>query len=248
MSEVVRDRTELQPHEAIAQVFHDWLVAEVESSSQNQNAILDDWASFHAALQMPFSDNANVSARKADSHYSRLRLWTDEFAKGHVDDSSIAHQIYGTLTGMSGAFRTQCNTFASNQNQYTTRRQNGEPLGINISVQVQKRLVERFGKLPDQQDLAYKANSLGELVELTHTTNESRLEIIKQLYDGKPLLGLRKVVALMRLMRNQREWLDLGVDYVIYAAQKNDGDLTKVPFMQPLPITHAEVEYPFTEQ
>lgn len=46
----------------------------------------------------------------------------------------------------------------------------------------------------------------------------------------------------------QVSWLNLGVDYIVFAAEQRDGELGHVPFLEPKSISEdPRVYYPFAE-
>lgn len=238
-----------QPSFVIATAFTGWLDAEVRNSGEGGNAILNDYPGFVEALSLDYFDNSNVPAGKSRSHYDRLKLWTEETFPGHSsDDEVIARQLFGVLMGLSGAFRTQCLLISSSQNSYMNYRNGPNPLGLDVKGQVQQRLQQRFGKQPDLNDLKKPVVTETELIEDTHITNGLRRQTEQELFSQKRMFTMRKVLNASRLLHVRREWLNLGVDYMLFAAQTRNGDLAQVPFLEPKTITAAKLVKPLGDQ
>jgi hypothetical protein len=241
MTEVVASPMEtMPPHEAIAAVMHGWLAEEIRGSKENKdrknkNSVLDDWDTF-----------IQNGLAKAKNHYDRLKLRTSQFQAMESYDKFIALQIFDTQMGMSGAFRTQCRVMAVDHQDYLAKRYGNSPLKIDIGKQINKRLDRHFGRMPSAEDLRMARVLPETLISQTHATNQLRLSTIEKISRDEDFdLPLNKVNYSTRLERLQNAWMNLGVDYIVYAAQQRGGDLASVPMMQPKSITDAEIYYPF---
>jgi hypothetical protein len=102
-----------------------------------------------------------------------------------------------------------------------------------------------FGSQEGHVDLAQPVVDLDELVSRTHQVNEFRYALGMRIYANPYSRGLEKAEVVRDIHEQQEAWLDLGVDYAVHAAQLRGGELRKVPFLEPKPITVAEIEYPF---
>lgn len=230
----LRSPESLPPAESMAIAMGFWLSEEIKSSMAGTNAYLDNMDTFIAD-----------GRAKATSHYGRLGLWTDQFAKDPTDMQAITMQIFGVQTGLSGAFRTQCYILAKSPGDYAHRRMNG-PLGINIGEEVNDKLTMRFGMLPSETDLQLPSVNPTELAAKTKEVNMLRLSVHGKISDNpRHKEGMRAVSHSIRLVRLQKQWLRLGVDYMLHAAHINDGRLDKLEFLEPLPITVAKPYKPF---
>ena len=236
---------ETPPNEAIANVFHDWLAEEIANSRSNNNSYLNDYEGYAASQGLAYDDPSNLNTVKGLAHYNRLRMRTVFMEDEPVSDKLLALQIFDCTITLSGLYRLQCATRALSQEHYMSWRYGQGPLGVNIQKQVNQRLLDRYERLPGTQDLRNKVISVEELMDATNEANEQRLEALKYLFDGKKIFGMRKVLYAARLANEQKAWLDLGVDHVIFAAQQKDGTLEEVAMLEPKSITDAGVYYPF---
>lgn len=152
--------------------------------------------------------------------------------------------------GISGAFRTQSYILGRDEDNYMRRRAEWHygPLGVDVDEITQERLSERFdGTLPTLADLKRQTINPEDLADETHRVNELRIESMEQ-FGKDPnrkngvLHQLRYFTSMTRL---QREWLRLGVDYILHAAQVQDGQLDNVTFLEPNTVNLAQPYHPF---
>jgi hypothetical protein len=236
---------ERYPHSVIADGMHEWLYAEIQNSYSNNNAVLNDYPGFEKDLALPFDHPANVMASKARSHHQRLKLWTDEVFAYDDSDPAIARQLFGVMMGLSGAYREQCFVVSNDQFGYMRLRYSNQPLGADLREVVRGRVVAQFGHEPAESELEHVSIAKSELITRTHQVNNFREETVANLYSQKPVRGVRKALIARRLADLRRAWYELGVDYILYAAQQRGGELAKVPFLEPKTIAAAELVYPF---
>ncbi|MDB5170936.1 MAG: hypothetical protein JWO35_630 [Candidatus Saccharibacteria bacterium] len=235
----------LEPAEVITSAFEQWLSAEVQNSYDDNNAVLNDYSLFQRSLALPYDDHRNVNAQKSVSHHGRFQSWTDELFVGHPEeDAATGRQIFAVLMGLSGAFREQCFLLSSDNETYMRNRYGTGALGIHMGKAVVNRLTYHYGKQPVADDLNKPVISIDTLVSNTHDVNDTRLAFTKALYSQEALTESRKNTCIARQIELRMRWVDLGVDYVLFAAQTHNGDLSKVPFYQPKSITHAQLVKP----
>jgi hypothetical protein len=239
MTEVLQPPLEtMPPHEAISAVMHGWLAEEIRSSGEGKNAVLDDWDTF-----------IQSGVAKAKSHYDRLWSRTSQFQALKSRDKFIALQIFDAQMGMSGAFRTNCRVMALDQADYLAKRYGNSPLGIDIGKQIDERLYRHFGRIPSSEDLRMARVLPETLISSTHDTNQLRLSTIQRISQAEDIDSpAKKINSSSRLIRLQERWMDLAVDYVVFAAQQRGGDLAAVPMIEPKSITDAAVYYPFADR
>lgn len=234
-------RQPINPAHAITGAVTDWLAQEIKSSMEGSNSYLDEMGSF-----------IETTDAKKRGHYDRLEAWTGQFEKDPADMAAIEKQMYGVLTGLSGAFRTQCYVLAKGDGEGYARRRTGwhyGPLGINISETVSGRLEAQFGEEPDTKSLGVETIDVDNLAQQTKDVNELRYDTVTRFCaDHKRTQGLlRPLGHFARLAALQRDWLELGTDYIAYGAQLNNGSLEKVTFLEPKPITAAGSYGPFAK-
>lgn len=230
----------LKPVESISTVIRTWLAQEIENSYYNSNAYLNGMDTFQT-----------YGSAKNEGHFDRLENWTNQFEKDPTDQEILTRILFGIHMGLSGTFRTQCWIASQGERDYNIRRRSGHvhygPLGVSINQQVSERLVYQFGRLPTSQDLAVPKVFPEDLIKQTREVNRLRLDTHARIHDDpqpKEHL-LRRFMYFMQLARLQQSWLDLGTDYITYNAHLNNGDLSKITFLEPTTISDARPYKPF---
>jgi hypothetical protein len=248
MPERIRETAEFDPR-AIAKAMNDWLQAEIESSMEGRNAILDDWEQFQRDLRLPFDDPHNQNAGKTKSHYNRLLQWTlasEQYPDLLQDDYYLARQMFCAQMFVSGAYRRQCFLQAHDADDYALRRRSMGPVGINLQDTVAQRLSDYSSGDPFLT-LPYKNTPEAHLTEETMQTNDGGLQISKEVHDmALADAGHEESRSISLLRLSQDLWTQLTVDYIAFIAQQRGGQLAEVPFLQPKSISDSpEVRYPF---
>jgi hypothetical protein len=237
---------EFEPATAIAEVIHDWLQAEIESSMSGRNHVLDDWDKFQQDLRLPFNDPRNQDGQKIRSHHNRLHLWTlmpEQYDHLTTDDKFLAQQTWAALMMVSGAFRKQCFIQSYGQNSYEQRRREQGPAGINIADTVQRRLDEydRNMELPRFGIRGFHDSQWSMLQDQTLRINDDWLGASKAVHD----LALRATepptmtyVPLLEMLEHaQRDWTRLAADYMVFSAVQRDSGWAGVPMLEPKSIS-----------
>lgn len=250
MSERFRERAEFEPAEAIATALRDWLQAEIISSMEGRNHILDDWEQWQKDLRLPFEDPANQNAGKAISHVNRLRNWTyaaEQYPDIVQEDYYLARQIFCAQMNISGAYRRQCFFQAADAADYRRRRQQLGPVSIDLVGAIQERINEYSSDLL-ASNFAYKNTAWGKLQERTLTVNEEALNAAKLVHEmGIQSMGKEDSTAVRVLRAEQHEWVKLATDYIMFAAHRPNKGWADVPFLEPKSITlKPGVYYPFS--
>lgn len=120
--------------------MRNWLAAEVVSSGQGNNAILDDYERFVGAFDLPTQEAAAAIRSKQESHYSRLMPFTADFKTDSDNEYLFARQLFCFMMNISGAFRVQSQLQALSQEDYLKKRRGGEPIGIDLQSAVTDRV------------------------------------------------------------------------------------------------------------
>jgi hypothetical protein len=230
---------------SITSSMHDWLAQEIESSGAGRNAVLDNFYVTRKAFMQRSDVSWNQNIRKTNSHYDRLVLWTPQFAENPADDFLTARQLFCAQMYLSGMFRQECFVVASDEAEYRFRRFGGQVLGVDINTVIENKLAS--------QDTPV---SLQTLTDTTLKTNKLTNSKLRQLHDRNRTEGtLFNYVRFLNsrgewlkaLSELQGEWLDLSVDYILHAAEVRDGDISKVPFLEPKSISDdPQIYYPFS--
>jgi len=247
MSEKIDALPEFQPtepNEIVATVIKDWLTAEKISSYDDNNAGLNEYKRYASSQGLAWDDDSNAFTIKGRGHYNRLARRTNEIDEDTANDTFLATQLFDALMSLSGHYRLQCVVRADSKQQYMDLRYGPAPLGISIPEHVDQRLTVQYGELPSHEDLKKPVVHFADIKLMTTTANEYRLALMKELFDRKRIIGTRKAIYAGKLVASQALWLDTAVDHILYSAAKNEGNLAKVPFLEPKSITFAKLIYP----
>jgi hypothetical protein len=255
MSEFPRN-LELEPAAALlANGLSDWLRGEISNSTLGRNRYLDDFEKFRSDLALPYDDPHNTVAQKNRSHHNRLVQWTSLFLQAYGEatpktkDELLANQMFCAQMYLSGLFRTQCFMQARDQADYYERRLGGDYIGIDLEQTVSNRLNHLFVATPPPEQFDQQTSSVKELAYTTLALNEQQTHFIKTLYESGHLdAGQQESSTISDGMELQRSWVNLVVDYAVFAASEHDGKLSTVPFLEPKSISDdPQIYYPFAE-
>lgn len=235
----------------ITEGFTDWFRREHISSAEGRNKYLDNLAQLQADLGRPLDDPFNQRVAKVMEHLGRhIGTWWQNFNNNPTDDYFIAQQAFAAQMATTGARREQNMVQATSQRDYDRRKANENPLGIDIQHTVETRLLGRFGTLTNI-DFASAGITPEELYKTARETTGYGYGMLVRLAEHSPSdKGLKKFGTVSRAVGMQTAWLNLAVDYVTYAAQIHDGDLSQAPFLHPVSISDQPkgieaVYYPF---
>lgn len=247
MPETIARPEVILPHEVIATAFTEWLSVEKAHAHSNQNAILDELDRYKEASGLSLADPKNAYTNKGLSHYSRLKERTALFSdESSVEDKFIALQMYDALVALSGYQRLQSALRAHSPEDYLQLRY-GKVLNIDIPERVRNRFKKHVGEQPSHPtNLPEEQLNYAGLLSKTIDANANRYKMMAERFHNKRIFGMRIPITAAWLRHGQGMWLDVATDYVLYGAQRHGGDLSKVPFMQPMPITQSEMVYPLT--
>lgn len=238
--------------EAISQVLQDWLVVEARTSTRDVNTYLMSLQSFHADIERSYNDSLNKTGGKSQGHLDRpTGVWWERFITDPSNDEVSATQTFASQMLLSGARRNQIMLEARSQHEYEDRWQSGE-LGIDLVDVVSQRLAERFENGDEEVESAdfSAANlTLEGLYKTAFFTVKRGRWTQEYLYEfGQEDLYKPQAPCSILQRQMQEAWAGLATDHIIFAAALRGGDLTRVPFLQPISITQQPddpVYYPF---
>lgn len=241
MTEVLpQHNPELLPAERIGAAMDWWLREEIKNSNAagSRNVYLNDYGTFF-----------ETGSAKAISHTDRVIVATKMFEGKHVRDlRTIALQLFHVMMGLSAAYRTDCYLMSNDAEDYMKRRASigTDPLSIPLQSTVSKRLSLIFDSSPSEDDLAIPRISTDEMREKTFAVNQLRSTVHGAIHSDADYKAEGHRFGHHRRLRNlQRDWLNLGVDYVVHAAEVGGGKLEPVIFREPKTITEAREFHPF---
>lgn len=238
MSESVSLTTE-SPAESITRVMNDWLSMEIMNSGVNRNSYLNEAVGF-----------AENGLAKNQAHFNRLEEFTETFATYPDNPDAIRNQLFCVQMGLSGTFRTQCFILAKSADDYMERRNKGNFDALSdVDTAVTDHIVDRYGKPLTSSDLPNVSVDVDDLITDTTRVNSFRYEALKRMYeDPTRNQGHKALFNTLRLSRLQKLWMGLAVDYILYAAQLDDGHFDNILFLEPKTITEARPFKPFQKQ
>lgn len=223
--------------ERITSVLTEWLAAEVQTSSTDHNAVLDDFEAFHTGMLNGIDDPKAYNAGKNLSHHNRMIRGIEQIDQRPRDEWSALMLFYVQMY-LSGSFRNQVQVQGTSKEDYLARRGMPNALGIDLDAVVHERL-------------AAPVLTLEELIDTSKETNDAMQESVIFMYGrGAEDLGQEESPTVYVMKEMQVAWAELAVDYIKYAADQHGGDLSQVAFRPPVSITrhsdHPEI-YPFRD-
>lgn len=237
----------------IAPVLQDWLVTEARTSTRDVNAYLMELKRFDEDLKLTYDDSRNLTAGKSKGHLERpTGVWWQGFVTNPSDDFLSAKQTFASQMLLSGARRNQIMLEARNQKEYGNRWLSDE-IGIDLTGVVADRIAERFDvkkvKSIDFEDTTLALDGINGLLWTAEWSVNRARYAFEQLYQYGRYDIVNPDSMCAKLQRGMQEvWAGLATDHIIYAASLRGGDLSRVPFLQPISITKQPedpVYYPF---
>jgi len=196
--------------EIVAEVINNWLRQEVEQSSTNSNAALDDFAARQADFNKPFNDPTNTNALKVKSHHDRLKPWAHQYAAGGgaYDDWATARLTFTSLKFISGGYREQCLLENQNAEDYRRQRYQSGPTSVNVAGLANDELAYAYALRVGQ------AARIRNIVDRTLAANETNLAVHEFIHaDGAQQEGGRysDLTAVEAVRFTQSLWTSLAV-------------------------------------
>ena len=231
--------------EAIADTVELWLADEILDADTGHNAILSEFIERKADLQKPYDDDTNFCAAKARSHYNRLGIMAEDWARLGAEGNDVAGSKYLFLGLMmiSGNYRQQRLIEAKSADEYLEKRY-ARPIGINIGAEVKRGLVVHEPVLGLASDERLSAG-----IELVRRSNELNMLTHRGFYNRPEQLAHAGDDYASELFVNmQKLWVVTTAIQVVIAASFRDGDFSRVAFPQPRSITYQNgVDYPLAQ-
>lgn len=229
----------------ISEAFSQWLRDEVASSSSegDVNVYLDEFNTAREGLRGGWDHPKNFTARKLESHLTRLPLWWEAYTLDPSDDYQSARFLFNSLMQVSGCYRNQCYMEAKDADDYKERRL--KAVGIYLGTTVLHRLMDT---VPASGSFAEADITLEELdkvrVEVSEAGEEAVRKVCKRTVAGFDF-GVPDSMSAKFMMEAQHAWLNLSSDSVVFAAKIRGGELAAVPFLEAKSISEEpQVIYP----
>jgi hypothetical protein len=237
--------------QTITDTFSWWLTEEIANSDSGRNAYLSDYGPQRADLFKPIEDPTNYQFQKAKSHHNRINSWVTAYAdpKLRQDDDFTAKIIFGCLMNVSGAWRKQCYLESEDMKDYQARRQ-GAPAGVNIGNFVMQELdpSSTDSYISDEDfDALIRRTRMVKSISLYHHKGAHR--VVRGIpSDTEGAITSKNRAPVRNMEAVQRLWLGLAASHVVAAASVRDGDISKVPLLEPRSITDTTgLIYPFID-
>lgn len=236
--------------ELIAGAYYDWLKAETESSKTDRNKFLNNFDEMRRRVTLGYDDEDNWATQKEKSHLGRLPMLLfpafREQPQGTKDDltteSPTANIILAPLMLMSGDYRLESLVSSSSPREYLAKR--SKATGIDIEAKVYSELkfsapYAEYKTSPLSMMELERWMQIAVLIgERAWKSASAELKNSKDLEKSTP-----EVVPLMK--EAQFNWAGFATKSIILAAKLRDGDLSGVPFPEPISISdQTRVTYP----
>jgi len=244
--------------EQIADVFEDWLKAEVVTSGEGINSFLDaptdeKLADIRSRMGKPTAEAGNWVLAKYESHTGRIEsnFWP-AFEATPLDhpqlDRSIAQLKFEPLMQISGTYRRQCYLEAASGADYMLRRENGVGIDLEKVIFEQLQKYAPAGRLDEatisMQGLKRSLDNaiLGDSINIR--------SIIAHAAKGVNFMGIEDSLPARGAKKAQINWAQAATDCVIMASKLRKGELGAVPFWEPISITEQSgaIYYPLRER
>jgi hypothetical protein len=230
--------------ERVAGVVHDWLVAEVESSSGDRNQYLDDFSKWQQQIRLGYDDDRNWTSNKNRAHLDRLPIWWQAYELDPLHDEASAKITFAGLIFISGAYRNQSYFQAQDADDYQARRAHG--VGIDLESAVSTRLNTHLPRTGSFKTANITLETLDERRKQAAVIGEQTIKTVcARAYYGYDL-GQENSRSVNEMKQDQYAWATFVTDAVTLAAKLRGGDLDAVPFLHPVNISdNPGVIYPF---
>lgn len=237
--------------ERVADVLQQWLADEIVNSDGGRNAYLSEYQDRRNDLFKPFDDQTNNQAQKAKSHYSRFIQWVRPYKEFDFrsDDWFAARLTFASMMNVSGSYRKQCFFESSDEADYLQRRYE-RPVAIDVHSIIANELSPDSLQVVSEMD---EDERLDHIIERSLRVNDESLHLHSSVHSwamkhrkdsGSIATAEDEPVAAMK--QAQTLWAGLAAAHIVVAASFRDGDLARVPFLEPKSITDVtEVNYPF---
>ena len=237
----------------IAEVLDGWLNAEVRSSGVD-NTYLDDYKTAIEGLKGGYGHPKNFTAGKHESHvHIRLPQAWETFVMTLEPDTpeesrdyQSAWLLFTPLMQVSGTYRNQCYMEASNANDYLTRRMS-RPTALDMRQVVSDRLRVWLPEPDNFADATITTEVLGRQLKLVSEAGSKAVKIVCARAAMKYDFGSEHSRSALAMIGAQSEWASFATDCVVLAAKIRNGELAKVPFLEPKSISAdppPAVKYP----
>ncbi len=214
-----------------------WINHELVLASQTVNELYSDYNRAVNGFSFPSTDPQNIAATKAISHTSRFMnngAWFIPFESDPTNEDTTSKMMFACFMRASGARKNVAYTHALGQENFTDYLTNPANFsGARILI------ASALAKHPD---------SIG--IEIIRDTNDKTIGIVDETICKIASSGGKFSVESRRLARSfEQNTLAVLTDYAIFAAQFRDGDVSKVPALEPKSISlDPAIIYPFSDE
>lgn len=240
--------------EQLAAVCEDWLRAEVITSGEGNNRVLDvatddDLELKRAQISHPYGDDRNLVYKKHSDHENRLwaNYWPafESAVVGEPDaDLTSATVTFAAQMEQSGGYRRQCYLEAQSAQDYNARRLLGT--GIDIEAVAYEQLA-RFTPDGRLNRAAISADDLRHSLEDAITADVTNIKnVVAHAMRDIKIMGVENSLPAQGTKKAQISWARAVTNSIILAAKMRKGELEAVPFREPVSITYqsGDVHYP----
>lgn len=234
--------------DTVAEAIHTWLAAEVMSSGQDHNRVLDDYDKAVTKIEGGTGYQLNFTGGKHQGHMDRLPL----FFKAYKDtpdgspnyDKAEALVAFGGLMEISGGYRNQCYVTAKNKQQYLAKRK--KVIGISLVDAVSVRLHTRLPSSGNFAGATIDVASLEERMLRSISNSDAALKTVFERAGAGLDMGQEYSTSVEALTQEQYNWTAFVTDCITLAAKRRRGDLAAVPLLDAQSISKIpQPYYPF---
>lgn len=222
--------------EPIARAIDAWSDQECLASVSNQNAMFDDLGAMRQQMSLSADDPNNYLNIKHSGHHNRQRLFGEAVILSPGEDSAVARYLYNSLAQISGIVKRMHYMRARNAADYMLRKLSGCGSGINTLAAVDASLAQHADHYPtpeEANDIALEA-----FVRKGEVLDQIRARVPED-------FGKENSPAIVLLEGVQINFIHAVSSGILMAITYRDGELSRVPFLEPKAIGDADIFYPF---
>lgn len=227
--------------DVLASTLQGWSHHELVISMLPGNGVpaINDLSSSREMDRLGFDNSNNFVAQKIKGHLGRMVAWLESAEQFPEDDEQVGRLLFGSMKRVAGNFKNVSQVLAKNEEH-------------SIELITKKDNVDWFNPLAEQAVVdtinSRDDRSLG--AHLAYTISGD-IDTFERLYPFSSLYyGRNNSLPIKRFIRSMQEWMVFSTRVVLWAQERRDGDLTKVPMLEPKSISavpEPKIIYPFVE-